>query len=144
MNKKQIVVVIAIIAIMGYLYSLPVKGLIKPSASHNTPPASAAAQRPPATNATVAMVSEPAKAAIGAALAARINDLESQLKDASDDVTRLKLEKQLATQWDDDNQPAPAAFYYLELARKENAFSDWLNAGNRFNDAVKLTQDTAV
>jgi hypothetical protein len=30
MNKKQIVVGVVVIAIMGYLYSLPVKGLIKP------------------------------------------------------------------------------------------------------------------
>jgi hypothetical protein len=55
-----------------------------------------------------------------------------------------KLQKQLATQWDDVNQPAPAAFYYQALARKENKLEDWLNAGNRFNDAYKLTQDTLL
>jgi cytochrome c-type biogenesis protein CcmH/NrfG len=50
----------------------------------------------------------------------------------------------LATQWDDVNQPAPAAFYYQALARKDNKAEDWLNAGNRFNDAFKLTQDTLL
>src|ERR1700761_9176021 len=146
MNKKQIVVIVAVVAIMGYLYSLPVKGLIKASETHDNAkaaPAAAATPRPAAT-ATVEMVSEPAKAAIGPALSAKINDLEGQLKKATSDADKLKLEKQLASHWDDVNQPAPAAFYYLEAARKDNQLSDWLNAGNRFNDAFKLTQDTTV
>jgi len=52
------------------------------------------------------------------------------------------LQKQLAKHWDDVNQPGPAAFYYQDIARKENKFEDWLTAGSRFNDAFKLTQDT--
>jgi tetratricopeptide (TPR) repeat protein len=142
MKKKQIVVIVAVVAIMGYLYSLPVKGLIKPGASHENAQ-SAPAERP-ASSVTVATVSEPAKTAIGAALSAKINDLEGQLKNASGDADKIKLEKQLAAQWDDVNQPAPAAFYYQDLARKENTLGDWLNAGNRFNDAFKLTQDTVL
>jgi tetratricopeptide (TPR) repeat protein len=142
MIKKQIVVIVAIVAVMGYLYSLPVKGLIKPSQTHDN--AKAAPAERPASNVTVATVSEPAKTAIGAALAAKINDLESQLKNATSDADKLRLEKQLAQQWDDDNQPAPAAFYYLAAAHKDNALSNWLNAGNRFNEATKLTQDTAL
>jgi tetratricopeptide (TPR) repeat protein len=143
MNKKQIVVIIAIVAIMGYLYSLPVRGLIKPTAARDSEKGTTVRQRP-AASVTVSTVSETAKAAIGAALSAKINDLEGRLKNAGNDADKLKLEKQLATQWDDVNQPAPAAFYYMELARKENTPADWLNAGKRFNDAFKLTQDTAV
>ena len=30
MNRKQIVVIVAVVAVIGYLYSLPVKGLVKP------------------------------------------------------------------------------------------------------------------
>jgi tetratricopeptide (TPR) repeat protein len=89
-------------------------------------------------------VSAPAKTAIGAALAVTINDLEGQLKNATTDADKLSLQKKLAKQWDDDNQPAPAAFYYQAAARKENSFGDWLNAGQRFNDAYKGTQDTSV
>jgi tetratricopeptide (TPR) repeat protein len=126
------------------LYSLPVKGLIKPSSTHDTAKGVPAQAQRQATNVTVATVSEPAKAAIGAALAARINDLEGQLKSATSDNAKSAIERQLATQWDDDNQPAPASFYYMELARKGNGFNDWLNAGNRSNDAFKLTQDTTI
>jgi uncharacterized protein HemY len=141
MNKKQIVVGVVVIAIMGYLYSLPVKGLIKPKEAKTDKTNVMSANRKAATAVTVDMVSAPAKAAIGAALTAKINDLEGQLKNASG-TDEQKLQKQLASQWDDVNQPAPAAFYYQALARKENKLEDWLNAGNRFNDAYKLTQDT--
>jgi len=141
MYKKQIAVSVAIVIVMGYLYYLPVKGLIKPKEA-KTDKTNVLTSRK-ATTVTVDMVSEPAKAAIGAGLAAKINDLEGQLKKASG-TDADKLQQQLAKQWDDDNQPAPAAFYYQALARKQNKAEDWLNAGNRFNDAYKITQDTLL
>jgi len=141
MNKKQIAISAAVVVIMGYLYYLPVKGLIKPKEAKPDKTSVMTGNRKAATAVTVDMVSAPAKTAIGAALTAKINDLEGQLKNASG-ADEQKLQKQLASQWDDVNQPAPAAFYYQALARKENKLEDWLNAGNRFNDAYKLTQDT--
>lgn len=141
MKNKQIVVGVVVVAIIGYLYLLPVKGLIKPKDAKADKANVMTASRKANATVTVDMVSAAAKTAIGTALTAKINDLEGQLKNASG-ADELKLQKQLATQWDDVNQPAPAAFYYQALARKENKLEDWLNAGNRFNDAYKLTQDT--
>src|ERR1700754_1324031 len=141
MKNKQIVVGVVVVAIIGYLYLLPVKGLIKPKDAKTDKTNVMAANRKATATVTGDMVSATAKTAIGAALTAKINDLEGQLKNASG-ADELKLQKQLASQWDDVNQPAPAAFYYQALARKENKLEDWLNAGNRFNDAYKLTQDT--
>jgi len=142
MKIKQIVVVVIACAVTGYLYSLSPKGLVKPKASHTN--GGVASDKPAAAaNITVATVSATGKIAIGAALSAKITDLENQLKGAPES-NKPQLEKQLATQWDDDNQPAPAAFYYQELARKDNKFENWLNAGDRFNNSYKLTQDTAA
>jgi tetratricopeptide (TPR) repeat protein len=143
MNRKQIAIIVIVIAISGYLYSLPVKGLIKPKVAKATSGV-VSGSRPASVNVTAEMVSESAKTAIGTALTAKINDLEGQLKNAAGDADKLNLQKQLAKQWDDDNQPAPAAFYYQAAARKENTFEEWLNAGNHFNDAYKVTQDTAT
>ncbi|WP_419700818.1 tetratricopeptide repeat protein [Mucilaginibacter sp. NFX135] len=143
MNKKQIAISAAVVVIMGYLYYLPVKGLIKPKEAKPDKTSVMTGNRKAATAVTVDMVSATAKTAIGAALTAKINDLEGQLKNASG-ADEQKLQQQLASQWDDVNQPAPAAFYYQALARKENKLEDWLNAGNRFNDAYKLTQDTLL
>lgn len=143
MKWKQLTVILIVLAISGYLYSLPVKGLIKPKVAKATSGV-VSGSRPSVTNVTVEDVSAPAKTAIGAALAATINDLESQLKGATDDAARLSLQKKLAKQWDDDNQPAPSAFYYQAVAQKESTFENWMNAGTHFNDAYKNATDTAV
>ncbi len=144
MQKKQIAVIIVVFAVMGYLYSLPVKGLIKPKDGRSNPGKMAAeAEAKPVINVGVEVVSASAKAAIGPALAAKITQLEEQLKTAAAAV-KPALQKQLAGQWDAVNQAAPAAFYYQDLARSQNRYEDWLNAGNRFNDAYKFTQDTTL
>jgi uncharacterized protein HemY len=143
MNKKQIAISAAIVVIMGYLYYLPVKGLIKPKDTKPDKTNVMTTSRKATAAVTVDLVSATAKTAIGAALTAKINDLEGQLKNASG-TDEQKLQQQLAAQWDDVNQPAPAAFYYQALGRKENKLEYWLNAGNRFNDAYKLTQDTLL
>jgi tetratricopeptide (TPR) repeat protein len=145
MNKKQIVVIVAVVAVMGYLYSLPVKGLVKPkeTQANSGVAGSNNASSHPSANVTLATVTTAAKAAIGANLTANINELETQLGRATGG-SKLALQKQLAAAWDDVNQPASAAFYYQLLARNENKLDDWLNAGNRFNEAYKLTQDTTA
>lgn len=143
MNKKQIGLVVATLVIVGYLYSLPVKGLIKAKDQHDEAASSAGADKA-ALTVTVSTVSDPAKNAIGEALAATIIKLEGELANASSDADKLAIQKQLAKQWDDVNQPAPAAFYYQAIARKDNSFTAWLSAGNRFNDAFKIEQDTAI
>ena len=143
MKTKQIVVVVIVFAVMGYLYTQPVKGLIKSKeAQGHTNAAAAGVQNRPIAKVNVEMVSGASKLLIAQALSAQINDLEEQLKNATDPAAKLNLQKQLAKHWDDVNQPAPAAFYYQEVAKQDNKFEDWLAAGNHFNDAYKLTQDT--
>jgi len=140
MHKKQIVVVAIVFVIMGCLFFMPVKGLIKSKEQgHANKPA---VQTRPAANVDVTMVSSAAKILVGPSLSAQINDTEVQLNKAMDEPARLILQKKLAKLWDDVNQPAPAAFYYQSIAQKENKFDEWVSAGSRFNDAYKTTQDT--
>jgi len=121
---------------------LPIKGIVKHKEAEGHTNTTAAQSRP-AANVTVEMVSTSAKTTIGPALSAQITDTENQLKNASDDATKLSLEKKLAKQWDDVNQPGPAAFYYQAIAGKENTFDDWVTAGSHFNDAFKFTNGIA-
>jgi len=144
MKKAQIVVILAVIAIVGYLYYLPIKGLVKPKEGHANNGMVTGSKPVAATTISADMVSVTAKTAIGANLSVKITDLEDQLKKAVDEKQKENLQRQLAKQWDDVNQPAPAGFYYLELARKDNKFEDWLDAGNRFNDAYRSTQDSTI
>lgn len=144
MNKKQIVVIVAVVAVMGYLYSLPVKGLVKPKVEKaNNGVVGEGESVHQVANVTVEMVSEAAKAAIGPGLSVKINNLEAELSKAGE-KDKLALQKQLAASWDDVNQAAPAAFYYQAAAQTDNKFENWLKAGDRFNEAYKLTQDTSA
>jgi cytochrome c-type biogenesis protein CcmH/NrfG len=144
MRKKQIVVAVAVIAVMGYLYSLPVKGF-KAEGSGTRGQATAASAPAPKANANIneASVSASAKPAIEASMAQQISGLEAKLKSASE-ADKLTLQRQIAKVWDSVTQPAPAAFYYFDAAHTSNDIADWLNAGNRFNEAYKRTQDTAA
>ena len=140
MNKKQIAVSVIVVAIMGYLYSLPVKGLIKPKETRSNTAGVAPTTRQTASI-TVASVSALALPSLEPTVSQQITTLENKLKTASE-ADKLTIQRQLAAQWDNASQPAPAAFYYQEIAHKSNAMADWLNAGNRFNAAYRVTQDT--
>jgi tetratricopeptide (TPR) repeat protein len=142
MHKKQIVVIVIVVAIMGFLYTRDLVG-VKKAADTDGHTNTTAQQARPVVNVTVEMASQAAKMAIGPALAQQIAKSEIQLKAAGDDAAKLSLEKKLAQQWDDVNQVAPAAFYYEAVAEKENTFSDWETAGDHFNDAFRFDQDTA-
>ncbi|TSD64839.1 tetratricopeptide repeat protein [Inquilinus sp. KBS0705] len=142
MKKNQIVVSVIVVAIMGYLYSLPVKGLVKPKENRAGAAGMAQAAKP-AANVTVATVSASAKALLEPTQSQQISALEDRLRNAGD-ADKLIIQKQLATAWDNVNQPAPAAFYYQQMAKKSNLFADWLNTGNRFNTAIKVSQDSSA
>ncbi|MET3978019.1 tetratricopeptide (TPR) repeat protein [Mucilaginibacter sp. UYP25] len=144
MKVKQIVIGVAVVAIMGYLYSLPVKGLSQAKeATRGQMAASAAPMVKANANINVATVSASAKVNIDASVAQQISTLENKLKTAGD-ADKATLQRQLAKLWDSVAQPAPAAFYYLDIAQKSNALADWLDAGKDFNGAYKLSQDTSA
>jgi tetratricopeptide (TPR) repeat protein len=144
MERKQIVVIVIVVAIMAYLLSLPVKGLIKPKEARTSNGVAMTEARPANASINEDYVSGPAKVTIGAAIAAEITALENSLKNAGSSADKLKFETELAKKWDDVNQPAPAAFYYQGIAKEQNSYQDWVNAGDRFNDAYKFTQDTVA
>lgn len=135
LKKNQIVVIVLVVALMGYLIVQPVKGLIKED-DHATSEQAAAEVAKIDLN----YVSEAAKPLIGAAAPA-ITDLEGKLRAASADQ-KLALQKELAQKWDDVNQAGPSAFYHEQVAQQEDNYQNWVTTGNLFNDAFKLSQDT--
>jgi len=144
MYKKQIIVIVSVIAIMGYLLSKPVKGLVAPKDAEASTGARVSETKPVNVGINVEYVSAAAKEAIGSSLTADIVKLEVALTKAGSAGEKLKLQKELAKKWDDDNQPGPGAFYYQAIAQTENSYQDWINAGDRFNDAYKSTQDSTA
>lgn len=143
MQVKQIVAVVAVVTVMGYLYMQPVKGLVKPKGERTAPGKETEAASTTA-KVDITTVSDGAKQAVGTEVSQKIISLEGSLAKATSTAERQKLETELAKEWDSANQPAPAAFYYQNLAAAKNDFATWLTAGNRFNDAYKFTQDTTA
>jgi tetratricopeptide (TPR) repeat protein len=147
MKKKQIIVIAAVVGVTVYLLFQPVKplALAKPNDRGTGTVAQARqAQTKQTVNISVEMVSATAKSIIAQDAAANISALENKLKTATDENDQLALQKQLASAWDAANQPAPAAFYYQDIAGKENTAAAWVAAGSHFNDAYKLTEDTTA
>ncbi|MEO7213718.1 tetratricopeptide repeat protein [Mucilaginibacter sp.] len=141
MNKKQIAVCAIVIVTMGYLYWQPVKGLVKSKEVAAKPATTAVdANAKPAAGLTEASVSALAKQSLDAEQLKQVEALEGQLQTATI-AAKPSVQRSLAALWDANVQPAPAAFYYQEIAQQTNAFDDWVNAGNRFNEATKRSQD---
>lgn len=140
-NRKQIIVIGSVVVLMGLLLSLDIQGLVKPEESATS--SNAAATSAPVKSVSVDEVSVTAKEALNASLKKQLGDLEAKLKSASEGE-KLTIQKQLAQQWDDVNQPAPAAFYYELIAEKESNFESWLKAGDKFTDAYQQSMDTLV
>lgn len=142
LNKKQIIVTGSVVVLMGLMLSLDIQGLVKPNESAG---ATTAASVPAAVVQSVSLdeISKTAKEALNANLKKQLSDLEAELK-ASSDEDKLSIQKKLAQQWDDVNQPSPAAFYYELIAEKETNFESWLKAGDTFTDAYQQSMDTLV
>lgn len=141
LNRKQIIVVGSVVILMGFMLSLNIQGLVKPkdaSAGAASPQAAA-----PIKTVTLDEVSIASKQTLNASLNKQITDLEAELKSASGS-DQLELQKKLAQQWDDVNQPAPAAFYYELVAQQQPAYNSWLKAGDKFTSAYQQTADTLI
>ncbi len=142
LNRKQIIVVGSVVILMGLMLSLNIQGLVKPGENTASGPASQAAA-PPVKEFSIEEVSDAAKLNLNANLKKQLADLEAALKSASEDE-KPALHKQLAQQWDDVNQPAPAAFYYELIAQKEPAYESWLKTGDKFTTAYQQSIDTLM
>lgn len=134
-RTKQIVVISTVILIMGVLLAQPIKGLV------NEEKAAAPASGGASSQLTLEEVSAQAKRALNPSIIQEISSLESQLPDASDEG-KIDVLKQLATKWDDVNEPAPEGFVYEELAKLDPQFDYWLKAGDAYREAYTNLQDT--
>jgi tetratricopeptide (TPR) repeat protein len=140
MNRKQIAVIGLVVVLMGLLLSLDIKGLVKEDEQSSGDGPENAAQ----TSAlTIESVSQTAKQSLNANLAQQITELENQLQSA-DASEKVKLQRQLASKWDDVNQPAPSAFYFELLAKSGNNYSDWIKSGDLFTDAYQSEKDSLI
>jgi tetratricopeptide (TPR) repeat protein len=138
----QIVVTAGIVAIVAFLYSKDIKGLVKPKEEQAV--ATSARQAPTITaKLDLKELSTVAKNLISNASAKDITRLEGQYQSAKGDE-KLELAKTLAQKWADLEQAAPSAIYWNELAEAKPSLKNWINAGDMFVKAFDTTQDSLI
>lgn len=143
LNRKQLIVVGSVAVLMGLMLSLNIQGLVKPGEAEGAPAKAAASAASTVKAISLDEVSLTAKEGLTASLKSQINDLEAQLKSASEG-DKLDLYKKLAQQWDDVNLSTPSSLYYEMIAEKMPDFNSWLKAGDKFTDAYQQSMDTLV
>ncbi|TKC12876.1 hypothetical protein FA048_04465 [Pedobacter polaris] len=139
-RSKQAILIVAILLLVGFLFSRDVKGLVKPKDESGKMPTTA---QPTVTQLTIEEVSSTAKNLISNVTAKDISALESKYNAASS-VERIENAKQLAQKWDDLEQAAPSAMYLEVVAKGEPTLNNWVLAGTRFLKAFDNTQDSLV
>ena len=145
MKSKQYIVIGLVGLLMAGLYSLDIKGLVKPEGDEGAAEmqATASGDADNAKEVSAETVVSVSKQMISASLAADIEKLEKEAKSA-DGEEKVELQKQLAKKWDDVNQPAAAAFYYENVANAQANYANWLIAGDRFTAGYQNNTDSTV
>ncbi len=142
LRTKQYILIGSVAVLMVILYSLDIKGLVKPKGNRGMQNTATAGGQPMA-DVSAESVSTLSKQMINASLAADIEKLEEEAKNKSGEVL-AQVEKQIAQKWDDVNQPAAAAFAYEAVAEVEKTYPAWLVTGDRFTDGYQNYRDTAA
>lgn len=142
LKTKQYILLATVVILMAALYSLDIKGLVKPKENEGMQNTATAGDKPAAV-VSAESVSSISKQMINASLAADIEKLEAQLKDASVDDA-ITLQKEIAKKWDDVNQPAAAAFAYEAIAQEDQTYPNWLIVGDRFTEGYQNFRDTTA
>ncbi len=140
-RQKQIILIVAIVSLAGFLYTRDVKGLVKPE--EETSQENSGSAMTAASAFSIEEASATGKNLIGSSSAKEITSLEGTFKSASG-KSRMVIAQQLAQKWDDVEQAIPSAMYLEVVAEEDPKLENWLQAGNRFLKAFDNTQDSLV
>jgi tetratricopeptide (TPR) repeat protein len=140
-RSKQVITIAAMLALVGFLFTREVKGLVKPK--EDSKPVANATEASVASSFSIDEASATGKGLISANSAKEISALESTYKNVSGNV-QLAQAKQLAQKWDDVEQAIPSAMYLEVVATKEPILTNWLAAGTRFLKGFDNSTDNEV
>ena len=143
LKAKQYILLSSVAVLMVILYSMDIKGLIKPEENEGMQNTVTAGDNKSVAEVPSESILTFSKEMISANLATDISNLEKQLKATSGDEA-ITLQKQLAQKWDDVNQPAAAALSYEIIAETEKTYQSWITAGDRFTDGYQNFKDTTA
>lgn len=140
-RTKQVIIIVAIVLLVGFLFTRDIKGLVKPKEQDGKAPTSQNGAATPQLS--LEEVSTTGKNLISTASAKEISAMESAYMSASA-TDKIKQASQLAQKWEDLEQTVPSAMYLEVVAKGDPTLANWLSAGNRMLKAFENTQDSLV
>lgn len=138
-RRNQIIAVVAVAIIMGYLAFQPI-GVLRNDNTDNVD--SEVNEAEPSVN--YSSESQRAKQGIPSGLVQEIEDLENKWQNATTDQAKITYLKDLTTKWDDLNKQSPLGYIYEELGQLDNQFEHWFKAGEAFREAYGSIQDETI
>lgn len=137
-RSKQVIIIVAMLMLVGFLFTREIKGLVKPKEETKEMPAAAANNTAPELN--IIEVSNTAKNLISTASTKEISAIESAYMSASG-IEKAKKATILAQKWNDLEQAIPSAMYLEVVATSEPSSTNWLAAGDRYLKAFDNTPE---
>lgn len=137
-RSKQVIIIVAMLVLVGFLFTREIKGLVKPKEETKEMPAAAANNTAPELN--IIEVSNTAKNLISTASTKEISAIESAYMSASG-IEKAKKATILAQKWNDLEQAIPSAMYLEVVATSEPSSTNWLAAGDRYLKAFDNTPE---
>lgn len=137
-NTKQIVLIVAVVAIMAGLLAKPVKGLIDKQPESEVSDAAATS-----TAYNLLSVSEVYKRGINPSIAEKITALEQDYQKA-EEADKISILSEMAQNWDDLAKLPPQGYIYEEIAELSPSYDNWLKAAKAYQQGYVNLQDTAL
>lgn len=139
-RSKQVIIIVAMLALVGFLFTREIKGLVKPKEEAGQMPAATEQASSTAPQLSLEEASTTAKNLISVASTKEITALENAYKSASGTNKNAEANK-LAKKWDDLEHAIPSAMYLEVVATSQPSSTNWLVAGDRFLKAFDNTPE---
>jgi len=139
-RSKQVIIIVAMLALFGFLFTREIKGLVKPKEEAGQAPAATEQANADVPQLSLEEASTTAKNLISVASTKEITALESAYESASGTNKNTEAIK-LAEKWDDLEHAIPSALYLEVVAKSQPSATSWATAGERFLKAFDNTSE---
>ena len=137
-RSKQVIIILAMLVLVGFLFTREIKGLVKPKEETQEMPAAEASTTAPQLD--ILEVSNTAKNLISTASTKEISVIESAYNSASG-AEKIKKAAILAEKWNDLEHATPSAMYLEVIATSNPSSTNWLATGDRYLKAFDNTPE---
>lgn len=136
-RSKQVIIIVAMLVLVGFLFTREIKGLVAPQEAAQEMPVEASKTAP---QLDILEVSNTAKNLVSTASTKEISVIESAYLSASG-AEKIKQATILAEKWNDLEHATPSAMYLEVIATSNPSTTNWLVTGDRYLKAFDNTPE---